>query len=295
MCKKPSCVVSLFAIVISCFVAQVLAVAEEPAQPRGLGNAFFAFDNGAGRGRLKPGDQAKMLKELGYAGIGYTGAKGIPQMLEALDEHDLKMFSIYVGAKLGPDGPTFDPDLQQGIKALKGRDTLIWLTITGNAPSGDRQAVEVVGKIADMAAAAGLRVALYPHVGFYVARTEDALRIVKQVDRPNVGVSVNLCHWLKLDDERNMESLLKAAMPHLFVVSINGADRGETNQMGWNRLIQTLDRGSFDVYRFLKVLNELGYTGPVGLQCYAVKGDIRENLQRSIGAWREFVDRMGLQ
>ena len=265
------------------------------AAAHGLTSPLFAFDNGTGRGRLAPQVQAKMLSELGYAGIGYTGAKGIPEMLEALDRHKLKMFSIYVGAKLGPDGPTFDPSLKQGIEALKGRDTLIWLTITGNAPNGDDQAAKVVGQIADMAAAAGLRIALYPHVGFYVARTEDALRIAEKVGRPNVGVSVNLCHWLKLDDEKNMEPLLDAAMPRLFVVSINGADRGETNKMGWDRLIQTLDRGDFDVYRFLKVLTDLGYTGPIGLQCYALKGDIRENLERSIGAWKEYASRLRLR
>ncbi len=40
-------------------------------------------------------------------------------------------------------------------------------------------------------------------------------------------------------------------MPYLFVVSINGADGGATNDMLWDRLIQTLDRGSFDVGRVL--------------------------------------------
>ncbi len=251
---------------------------------------FFAFDNGTGRGRLSPDAQAKMLKELGYAGIGYTGAKGIPEMLKALDAHGLKMFSIYVGAKLGPDGPTFDPSLKEGIRALQGRDTVIWLTLTGKSPDGDRQAAQVVGEIAALAAESKLRVALYPHVGFYVARVEDALRVVEQVDRKNVGVSLNLCHWLKLDDEKNLQPLLKAAAPHLFLVSINGADGGDTNTMGWDRLIQTLDRGDFDMAGFLKTLAKYGYRGPIGLQCYAVRGDVRENLRRSMSAWRRLCD-----
>ena len=57
--------------------------------------------------------------------------------------------------------------------------------------------------------------------------------------------------------------------------------------MGWDRLIQTLDRGSFDVGKFLETLKKSGYSGPVGLQCYAVKGDVRENLRRSMSAWRK--------
>jgi len=248
---------------------------------------FFAFDNGTGHGRLSPDAQAEMLKDLGYAGIGYTGAKGIPEMFEALDRHGLKMFSIYVGAKLSPDGPSYDPNLKKAIESLKGRNTIIWLTLTGNAPDGDEQAAKVVREIADLAGQSGLLVALYPHVGFYVARVEDALRVAEKVDRKNVGVSINLCHWLKLDDEKNMEPMIEAAMPRLFLVSINGADGGRTNTMGWDRLIQTLDRGSFDVGKFLNALRKHGYTGPVGLQCYAVKGDVRDNLKRSIAAWRK--------
>lgn len=250
---------------------------------------FFAFDNGTGRGTVSPKAQAAMLKELGYAGIGYTGAGGIPEMLAALDKHGLKMYSIYVGATLGPDGPAFDAQLKEGIAALKGRETIIWLTIIGSAPNAHGQAVEVVRQVADLAEAAGLRVALYPHAGFHVAKVEDALRIVKAVDRKNVGASLNLCHWLKLDDERNMAALIKEAAPHLFLVSINGADSGDTQQMGWDRLIQTLDRGSFDVGPFLDTLKRAGYKGPVGLQCYAVKGDMRDNLKRSMDAWKEMT------
>ena len=50
-----------------------------------VANPFFAFDNGTGYGRVSPEEQAAMLKELGYDGIGYTGAQQIPAMLKALD------------------------------------------------------------------------------------------------------------------------------------------------------------------------------------------------------------------
>jgi len=283
--------VIITAIVLCLSPKELCATRERSAGP-GLTNPFFAFDNGTGRGHLTPEAQATMLRELGYAGVGYTGAKNIPAMLEALDEYDLKMFSIYVGVKIGPGGPTYDPDLAEGIKALKGRDTIVLLFITGDAPDADVQAVQVVREIADMADRSGLRVALYPHTGFYVARVEDALRVVGKSDRKNVGVSFNLCHWLKLDKEENMKPLITATMPHLFLVSINGADRGKTNNMNWDRLIQTLDRGNFDVYYFLKTLKKLGYHGPIGLQCYGIQGDIRQNLKRSMNAWHKFVARM---
>jgi sugar phosphate isomerase/epimerase len=262
-------------------------VTAEPADQDGFPHAFFAFDNGTGRDEVAPEDQARMLKDLGYDGIGYTGAKGIPEMLAALDTHGLKLFSIYVSAFIGDDGPSFDPNLPAAIEQLKGRETVIWLTVYGAAENGDEQAVKIVREIGDLARKANLRVALYPHVGFHVARVEDALRIVKQVDLPNVGASFNLCHWLSAGDAANMKLRLEQSLPHLFLVSINGAD----HEGGWDRLIQTLDRGEFDVYGFVRMLDEQGYAGPIGLQCYNVPGDRRENLSRSMAAWRVFSER----
>ena len=84
-----------------------------------------------------------------------------------------------------------------------------------------------------------------------------------------------------------MERVVKKSMPHLMLVSINGADSGDTRAMGWDRLIQTLDRGTFDMGRLPRLLEAVGYAGPIGLQCYAIKGDLRENLGRSKKAWDE--------
>ena len=89
---------------------------------------------------------------------------------------------------------------------------------------------------------------------------------------------------MKVDDEKNMESLIKLAMPHLFVVTINGADSGGKD---WKSLIQTLDRGTFDVSKLLKTLADCGYTGPIGFQGYGIGGDAYDNLKRTMEAWRK--------
>jgi hypothetical protein len=57
-----------------------------------------------------------------------------------------------------------------------------------------------------------------------------------------------------------------------------------TNREGW---IQTLDRGTFDVAGFLRTLREVGFTGPVGLQSWSIKGDAWDNLRRSMAAWQK--------
>jgi sugar phosphate isomerase/epimerase len=259
------------------------------ARAQKLTNPFFAFDNGTGRDQKVPvEEQAELVKRTGYAGLGYTGALRIPEMLQALESRGLKMFSTYVAVRVDGEKPSYDAELPEAIRQLKGHGTAIWLTVQGSSPDGEERAVRMVREVADMAAESGLRVVLYPHMGFFVGRIEDALRIRKLADRSNVGISFNLTHFLAAKDEPNLDQRLREALPYLELVSINGAE----HEGGWDRLILPLDRGEFDVFGFLKKLVAAGYKGPVGLQCYQVPGDIEDNLKRSMAAWRKFQERM---
>ena len=288
----------LASVICLCFLLSVGPMQAGEAPGKGRAAPLFALTNCTHCEKYAtPDAQARVLKELGYAGIAPSGTSGVPEMLQAVDKHGLEMTALYVGANLDPDKPKYDPKLPEVIRSLKGRDTFIWLYILrGKFPpsssDGDAEAVAIVREIAAMCDESGIRVALYPHTGFYVQRVEDAVRVAEKADRPNVGVTFNLCHWLKVDEPASMKRLMELALPHLFLVTINGADRdGES----WDRLIQPLDRGSFDVCGFLKTLKELGYGGPIGLQCYAVPGDKYENLKRSMGAWRKLSERLAAE
>ena len=59
----------------------------------------------------------------------------------------------------------------------------------------------------------------------------------------------------------------------------------------WNghRLIQPLGEGSFDVLNILRLLKNNNYRGPVGLQCYDIKGDPAVFLKTSITAWERYL------
>jgi sugar phosphate isomerase/epimerase len=277
---------ALFLLTFSIVLALPLRAAE------GLTNPFFAFDNGTGRDqKTPPEDQAELVKRTGYAGLGFSGAQGVPEMLKALESRGLRLFSIYVASRVDGENPGFDPALPEAMKQLKGHGTVIWLTVQGKSPDGEARATKIVREVADMAAGSGLRVVLYPHIGFYVGRIEDALRIRKLADRPNVGVTFNLAHFLAAKDEPNLDLRLREALPFLEMVSINGAD----HEGDWSRLIQPLDRGEFDVYGLLKKLRSMGYNGPIGLQCYQVSGDMEENLRRSMTAWRNFSRRLAAE
>ena len=167
---------------------------------------------------------------------------------------------------------------------------MLWLTVQSgrhkpSSTEGDERAVEIVRELADAASESGIRIALYPHTWFWLERVEDAVRIAGKVDRPNVGVTFNLCHWLRKDRPDTLKDRLDLAKPFLFRVTINGADP----EGDWDRLIQPLDRGSFDVSRVLKELRRIGYTGPIGLQCYNIKENKLDHLSRSIMAWNSLA------
>ena len=250
---------------------------------------FFAFDNGLRE--LSPAQQASLLKELGYAGISYTGTNDLARWLKAFDDAGLRVFNLYVGATIGKDRATYDPGIPDAMKLLKGRDTALWLFVTrapdaATGPAAETQAVHVVREIADLAAAGGVQVVLYPHTGMYVETTGDAVRLAKAVDRSNVGVTFNLCHFLRVDKPEDLERVLTEAAPLLRFVSINGAD---ADAKDWSRLIRPLDEGSFDVGKVLRVLDRIGYRQPIGLQCYDIKLTPREHLSRSMMAWRKLA------
>ena len=170
------------------------------------------------------------------------------------------------------------------IKQFKGTGTDLWLYVQGKNKASEENAVKLITEIADIAKESGLKVAIYPHHGFYVATAKDALRLFKKVNRKNVGLTFNLCHELRAGNEKDFDAIIKEIAPHMIMASINGAD----SKGGWDKLIQPLDKGSIDVSTLIKKLNAAGYKGPIGLQSYNVKGDQEENLKRAIEAWRNF-------
>ena len=158
--------------------------------------------------------------------------------------------------------------------------------------AGDAAAVSLLRELADKAFEAGLKIALYPHVGNWVETVQDAVRVSDKVNRRNLGATFNLCHHLKICGEAGIEQALMDAAPYLLQVSINGADSGDTKQMNWDKLIQPLDVGSYDVSQVLRVVRRIRYTGPIGLQGYGIKGDTPAHLKRSITAWEQIWSKM---
>jgi len=54
-------------------------------------------------------------------------------------------------------------------------------------------------------------------------------------------------------------------------------------------MIQPLGKGSFDVLNVLKILKENHFSGPIGLQCYAISGKPEEFLKASAETSKKYL------
>jgi sugar phosphate isomerase/epimerase len=277
-----------FALAAFLFASSFSPVLAEP--PR---NPFFAM-NTIARGDAKT--VVPLLAELGYDGLG--GSAGDGAMASALEARGLHFFNGYLTLEFHAESAALDDALRHSIEAMKGHDCALWLAIAKvdqggkafpiSSTDADSIALGKLREIADFAEPLGVKIALYPHTGTWLERATDAVRLAEAMNRPSVGATFNLCHWLKVEGaQRDPEPVLKQALPHLMFVTINGADTGDTKAMGWDRLIQPLDRGSYDIGAFLGILRRIGYGSPIGFQGYGIQGDQREILTRTMQAWKK--------
>jgi len=260
----------------------------------GLTNPFFAMDTATiDANHAMPQQQVEMVKELGYAGIAFWPANpkqqgnALKDLVTELSRNELAVFPVYFSISVENAREQNLPSIMEAVRVLGRYNGTIWLAITRENYSSlnayrDDDAVELITEIADDAEEQNVKVALYPHVDFWMDDVEDALRLARETNRRNVGVTFNLYHWLRTGDPADMEKLLSEVMPYLSVVTINGSSTAGS--------IEPLGEGTFDVYSFLKALNRLGFEGPIGLQGYAVQGDVHKNLKRSMETWRRYSD-----
>src|SRR5271168_1233492 len=247
----------------------------------GLPNSVFAYEFGD----ISPEQQAGFARQYGFEGTVFDHARQIPERLRALDEAHLQLFFLWLTVDISHGQIKYEPGMEAAIEALQGRGTVLWVAIQGDdaGAGAEERTIQAVDRISDLASQSNLRVALYPHYGFYLARFRDVVQLAERAGRSNVGVTFNLCHELRSGFDPEFPQLLDKAMPRLYGVTINGADRQGRD---WNTLIQPLGRGDYDVTGLVRTITKAGYRGPFGIQCYGLKGDPGVYLKQSMAAWR---------
>jgi len=246
-------------------------------------NEFYAMDNGI-RDVKSIADKAALLSELGYDGVTWRPGK-TAEAVKEMAARGVKMhaFKIHVDVSK-KENATGIP--AQELEALKGTGAILWVTLQRKG-GDDADAARELKRLNTVAKPLGLRIAIYPHMNCHAETLEEALRVTGLVDDDNVGVSLTLCHQLKLQGVQDLAPLLKKALPKLFIVQICGAETGETKSMSWDKLIQPLGKGSYDVKGLLQTLKDLDYTGPIGVIGFGIRQPAKQHLKQSISFWKE--------
>jgi sugar phosphate isomerase/epimerase len=266
-------------------------------------NEFFALHN------IIRGDstyntfdkQVELVKNAGFDGIEINQIESFDGMKSALDQFQFKGSYFYVKLQLGEP---INNRLENAIHQLKGTNTIIAPYILAdtkrfkpNSPEGDSEAIKLLQLISMWSKKAGLQVAIYPHFSFYVERTDHALQLAQKVNRKNVGLSFNLCHWLattSLTERVELKNHLKELNPYLKMITISGAnDIISQKKSVFDDYILPLGTGSFDTYDLLKyMVKTIQYKKPIGVQCYNIKGNKSELIQNTMAVWNQYKTRL---
>jgi len=266
-------------------------------------NEFFALHN------IIRGDstyntfdkQVELVKNAGFDGIEINQIESFEGMKTALDQFQFKGSYFYVKLQLGEP---IDNRLENAIKQLKGTNTIIAPYILAdnkrfkpNSPEGDSEAIKLLQLIALWSKKSGLQVAIYPHFGFYVERTDHALQLAQKINRKNVGLSFNLCHWLattNLKERVDLKNHLKELKPYLKMITISGAnDIISQKKSIFDDYILPLGTGSFDTYDLLKfMVKTIKFKKPIGIQCYNIKGNKPQLIINTMAVWKEYKTRL---
>lgn len=236
----------------------------------------------------EPETQVRILKECGYESLTLSLKSEparwamLPGYLAGMKRHGVKLTGIHVVLTIEDD--TYPAVIKQNLPLLKDSKALLIPSISSRTKRSrtDPAAIERAAKLCrEMAADCrkyGLGgVAMYTHVGDWVETVDDALRVAKAADDPNVGTIFHLHHF-QATKSRDLHGTLRRAMPYLMCVILQGTDADKATH-------KVLGEGTFDMVPLVRTLHEMGYQGPLCTMGYTQSGDIPAKLARGRQAW----------
>ena len=160
------------------------------------------------------------------------------------------------------------------LAVASGASTVIVVPspLTGEWKGADREriaakSVESLRRLAEIAQGEGAR-ASFEMLGFddcSVNKLDFAWRLVKEADRPNLGLTVDTFHWFV--GGSTTEMLEKVPKDKLYIVHVNDAEhRASSELQDRHRLFP--GEGSIPLDRFFASLGKMGYDGPVSIELF---------------------------
>lgn len=212
-------------------------------------------------------------------------------------------FKIYAAFWFVNTETPFAASVLTGIEArvaeLAKLGAYLWMCCNREDQDADRRiTVANVQKVADLCARHGVTLVIYPHGGCAFYSAEQTASFLPRINRPNVKLSIHLCHEIVAKNAGRIHAVVAAVKDHIVLASVSGGDDTLVWD-NWASQIKPLDRGTYDVRPYLQALAIHGYTGPMTLMTYNL-GDPgatpnhdpagSDHLTRSLDRWTTLIE-----
>ena len=246
--------------------------------------------------------RAEMLKELEFDAtylslFSEQAWQDIEKLGTVKEKYGLDVAAVYVLLDLssGEENPQVQRFLAmlETIEGCKNVELAIQLTgryIPQSDITGDDIAVSFLEKALEICERRDIDLLLYPHLTFWLERHEDAVRLCRRLDHPNLGIVFCGPHWY-IAGGRDIVATLEAAAPYIKQVNLAGIIEDPN---GWAGVARTvlLDEGELDNFVVLGALKKFGFKGMIGFQGWEVGGDTYSKLNHSLQAFRDMEARV---
>ena len=238
-----------------------------------------------------PAEQIRGIDRMGFDGIAMP--LRVPSDLAKLDAYqkaqpDLKLVAgLYLVDTSKPD-QLETAHLQRVLSKLSEMDAKLWLIIGGE--KGNPMIGKVLAEVADMAAAKGVTVSIYPHDNRAVETAEEALVYLKEARRPNLTISVHQCHEMRGGNTDRLDAVMAAVGPYMDLVTICGSDQiVHDGNPQWGDAIKPLGEGDYDPKYFLRALKRANFKGRMILHTYGLQAKPDSHFEQSLKIYQKMA------
>jgi len=229
-----------------------------------------------------PEERATMLNELGISRLAYDYRdRHIPSFreeIEVLRRHGIELAAVWLW--IDPVGDTLlNPSSRAILQILEetGTRTDLWVSFPAHFFEGRsdeaklERGVEAIREVLEWALDHGCTISLYNH-GDWFGEPENQIRIVKAIGSEKVRIVYNFHHGHHQIER--FETMFRTMLPYLSAVNINGMKEEGPK-------IITLGEGNREL-QMLRIINNSGYQGPIGIIGHTEGEDIRVVLERNL-------------
>lgn len=183
---------------------------------------------------------------------------------ELLAQHNLTATAM--------EAATNDGERLKNLLALAAQIGVGIVNIGSGGKTGDedstRDSINRMREFARMAADAGVRLAVKPHVGQAIYNAETGLRLMNEVTEGAIGLNFDPSHLARADDNPAQVAPLwgsRIITSHFRDCPVRVPGPPGTPDL------QTPGRGALDLPEILQALKDTGYSGPVNLEVIGTK------------------------